>query len=954
LAQDWIARYDSLNDAALKLVVENEYNSATELYAVAFELAETEGDSYRAIEARLMQGSWLMYGPHRDFAKARQILINLENKYGDLFDIDQWAYFYRLMVWINEHWGNFEEALIQAEKAVEYAEISDDSVRLGRSLLDKANQERNLGKYKDSKETLLATLEIAIVDRNLYRDTNLLLFSSYIYLGEWDEGYEYLKAGYDMARQDEDYEDLKSAIYYMAIYQIRNSNLRFGLELLNEGLELAKRTNDDTRVAYYQGELGNLYLQLNEYEKALVQYNYVLQFYSSQEDETQSNQTLLQIGETYSAMREYDEAEKIFTEAFENAKAREDGFQVVYSLITMFELESRRGNMYKAKAYLDSAYAHPHSSSSEKIRNWSVRRYVTAPDSLVGLQLKKMMGRKWLNFSQNRNEQEYLNALSNNARIFEKTNVDSAFYFASKFFEIANKRRAGASAGFFRRLANVDYIDFYFTVGEWQYKYNGDDSKAFRLFEEAKSRALFDELYEAQMAPVFSANNPKSIRLLELQKSVDQLYQKLYSDISEEEKPEIKKQITEMELEYEVKLDAIKREISGDAVFDTPELTTLKKSQELLDDNTLILNYAALKNQLYVMVIGRNSLTLLKVADQWRFEVELTRLVNNYRDGILSQASNEELNVLAEPLLKVLLYPIKNLLTDIDNLVIMPDGPLNLLPFEALRLDGRYLIEDFTIKYLPSISVYGQIQKPHRNTELGLLAIAGTGFEDNDYYFNGGAQPDFLTLPYVLAEVDSVAKNIANIRLLENEDVTEAALKQQPLGKFKYLHFATHGDINELSPSQSGLILSKKINTESLFGEDGFLNAREISQLRLNADMVVLSACDTGTGRVLNGEGVMGLQRAFLIAGASSVVSSLWSIYDRSTPTFMGRFYYFLNEREQEEFGLLNSFMRWANWYEPEIIDYKAKALRDTKLAMINHPYYNHPVHWAAFVITGK
>ena len=160
--------------------------------------------------------------------------------------------------------------------------------------------------------------------------------------------------------------------------------------------------------------------------------------------------------------------------------------------------------------------------------------------------------------------------------------------------------------------------------------------------------------------------------------------------------------------------------------------------------------------------------------------------------------------------------------------------------------------------------------------------------------------------------------------------------------------------MNENVPNQSGLYLSSGHKMELLIGEDGFLTSSEIRALNLSADMVVLSACNTANGKIQNGEGLLGLQRAFLVAGASSVVASLWSIYDRSTPEFMIRFYDNLIEQKAEQFSLFDKFLVWADWYEPNLIDYKAQALRQTKLEMLNHPYFNHPVHWASFVITGK
>jgi len=127
-----------------------------------------------------------------------------------------------------------------------------------------------------------------------------------------------------------------------------------------------------------------------------------------------------------------------------------------------------------------------------------------------------------------------------------------------------------------------------------------------------------------------------------------------------------------------------------------------------------------------------------------------------------------------------------------------------------------------------------------------------------------------------------------------------------------------------------------------------------MSSLKLAANLVVLSACNTGFGKVVPGEGLLGLQRSFLKAGASSVMVSLWSIYDRSTAVFMSNFYENLNSFEKEEFGWWEKTLQFVGLYNTPLFDYKAKAIRDAKLKMLEHPYYNHPVYWAPFILIGK
>jgi CHAT domain-containing protein len=165
-------------------------------------------------------------------------------------------------------------------------------------------------------------------------------------------------------------------------------------------------------------------------------------------------------------------------------------------------------------------------------------------------------------------------------------------------------------------------------------------------------------------------------------------------------------------------------------------------------------------------------------------------------------------------------------------------------------------------------------------------------------------------------------------RVFLGMESTEEAVKREPLRRYRRLHFATHSLIDEKSPLRSAVILGTGDNTE----EDGFLEVSEISRLNLDCDLVVVSACQTGRGQLLSGEGIMGLSRAFLYAGARSVVVSLWNISDISTSQMMKGFYQHLVS------GIGN-----------------AAALRKAKLQMIGLGIQTqHPYYWAPFVMVGK
>ena len=210
-----------------------------------------------------------------------------------------------------------------------------------------------------------------------------------------------------------------------------------------------------------------------------------------------------------------------------------------------------------------------------------------------------------------------------------------------------------------------------------------------------------------------------------------------------------------------------------------------------------------------------------------------------------------------------------------------------------------------------------------------------TGFERGDEVL---AAEDYtergfslLPLPYSREEVLSIGKLFpsAESKIYLGAETREEIVKNEKLADFRYVHFASHGFLDETRPGRSGILLA----CDSQSSEDGILQMDEIMRLKMNADLVTLSACSTGLGKFVNGEGVLGLTRAFFYAGARNVAVSLWNVNDSATATTMENFYRNLNR------GLP-----------------KGEAMRRAKLAMLrgSQTSWRHPYYWAAFVVQGE
>ena len=288
---------------------------------------------------------------------------------------------------------------------------------------------------------------------------------------------------------------------------------------------------------------------------------------------------------------------------------------------------------------------------------------------------------------------------------------------------------------------------------------------------------------------------------------------------------------------------------------------------------------------------------------------DLERDVILFRDRIASR--DLDYRTLALSLYRRLLAPAEGQLQGKSTLVIVPDGGLWRLPFQALQPDpSRYLIEDHAIFYAPSLSVLYEIRKlrrPAQKPQRRLLAM------------------DAALVPAARREVEGLREvyGAGNVTIYSGPEADEALLKREA-PKYQVLHLAAHGVFEDHNPMDSYLVLAKAGKPEA-----GVFEARRMMDLDLRADMVVLSGCETGRGAAAS-EGLLGMSWALFIAGSPSTVASQWKVESNSTSDLMLGFH-----RNVQHEG-------------------KAAALRQAELAVMKNPEYRHPFYWSSFVLVGQ
>jgi CHAT domain-containing protein len=315
----------------------------------------------------------------------------------------------------------------------------------------------------------------------------------------------------------------------------------------------------------------------------------------------------------------------------------------------------------------------------------------------------------------------------------------------------------------------------------------------------------------------------------------------------------------------------------------------------------MLLEYVLGETQSYCLRITRSAASIV-VLPSGRKRIE--EFVNDYLSTVRSR--QPEIKP-AESLFSALLEPVIRGEPQ-TKLIVVPDGKLNLLPFDALRdSEGRFVLESHVITYAPSATVL-YLLRDHSHSERAtrnFLGVGGVIYSRATETLKAGAGDaspkanvladffgvDAVTFPDLPGSTQEVVEAAGIIRgnnqLLLGGDATESAFKKLALNEFRILHLAVHGVANTAFPDRAALVLGGSADS----GEDGLLQVREIRDLSLRADLVTLSACDTGSGKLLGQEGIASLERAFLLAGAKSVFASLWPADDTFTIALMKRMY---------------------------------------------------------------
>ena len=363
-------------------------------------------------------------------------------------------------------------------------------------------------------------------------------------------------------------------------------------------------------------------------------------------------------------------------------------------------------------------------------------------------------------------------------------------------------------------------------------------------------------------------------------------------------------QVEALDRDYRAFLERVRKESLEQASLMAVEPVTLPEIQALLPEGATLLEYELDDGGAVVWIVERQRFAVVRLSGDRQ---ALLGQIRRFRAALAGQAPIAEVQAQAQALYRRLIGPAREHIRG-QRLVIVPHGALHYLPFAALRSpDGRWLVEDFALSMLPSASV------------LRYLVDKAAGAPGRALVVGNPDLGPALALPWAEREARLVGQRENDATLLVRGDATEAQVKKL-VEAAGLIHFATHAELSESDPLSSAVLLVPGA------GEDGRLEVREVFGLDLHARLVVLSACETGLGKLSRGDELVGLQRAFLYAGTPAVVTTLWKVDDRASYELVRAFY--------DRLGAAGP----------------VEALRQAQLEALHA--FPHPFAWAAFEVT--
>ncbi|HEX5733217.1 MAG TPA: CHAT domain-containing tetratricopeptide repeat protein [Blastocatellia bacterium] len=847
------------------------------------------------------------------------------------------------------------------------SQVTQESIR---ERNQKAQDLRRNGKYSQAlelaRETLSMVYQYGI--QNKESETLFIIGTIHRVMGDYQEALESFRKSLNVAESRND----KT---YIAVNQngIGNVYLLRGdyakalrlYEMVKDEAEReyrrksADRGNEEAALATVWGNIGEVYKKLGNDAVALEAYDYSLSFQGNRPAQARA---LNDMGEIHQSHAEYAKAEELFHKSLDLSEKEGLEAQKVSALNSL-------GNLYlEQEKYAEALEYHKRTLQfAEKLGHRE--KLVIALYSLANTFFR--MGHydsaltyaaQSANIASTITLLEYVwraQTLEGKVRRILKQSERAAQNFRDAIDIIEQLRNQAVIDQQIKQRFFENKVTPYYEMVDLLVEQN-KVSEALLYAERAKGRVLYEtfQFGKLDVSKSLTPEERNKERLLEAETIfLNTQISKLSKDVDNATFDRLQAELKKARNEYESWRTALYAK-HPELQIQRGEPRPVNLNQTLLallNPRTALLEFVVLEDKTYLFVINKDDTNHQLPLIQKVYKIAATR--DQLRDKVRQfrqQIENKSFTVskLASQLYDLLLSPARNQLKDKRCLIVVADSVLWDLPFQALQSSpDRYLIEDYAVSYAQSATLLQEIingkSKRGKIRTAKLLAVGNPALgEKNTKSFTSFFSPEPLApLPQAEQQVRQLATlyDKRHSKIYTGIEAHEEAIKADA-GKYEILHFAAHGILNGTSPMYSHIVLSQVGNPLT---EDGLLEAWEVAKLDLNADLVVLSACETARGRIGAGEGVIGLSWAFFVAGSPTTVVSQWKVLSASTTRLMVEFY---RNLQSKPVALKNKGTREANSH---LLPAKAEALRRAALKMLKSSAYREPLYWAPFIIVG-
>lgn len=842
--------------------------------------------------------------------------------------------------------GELQKALNHYNQALSLWETLNYPAALGDTLNNIGVVYYNLGELQRSLDYYNRALPFRRAGKTPRKEADTIdnIGLVYIALGEPQQSLEYLKQSLGLRRAAKDVPGEANSLNQIGYAYDALGEASKALDYYNQSLLLRRMAGDRRGEAVTLKNIGVAYTSLLQPRQAIEQHEQALKLLRAIGSRREEALTLLNLGKAYALSGEPQKGAEYYTQALSIFQALNDRLGEARTRQSIAEVESERGNFDEARNQLEAAI-----SIIEAMR----------------------------------------------AQVLSQQLRTSFFASRQDAYEL--------EIDILMRMHHLDPT-------------KGFDAAALEVNERARARGLLETLSESGV----NIRQGVDPALLERERGLSQLLNsktvRLISSLGQRNRQEqaaaLKKEVDALEAEHQQVLGDIRQRSPHYAAITQPRPLGLREIQQLLDSDTLLLEYSLGSGRSYLWAVTQNSLRSFQLAGRAHVEQLSRRLYElvtarslrdskestQQRQARIRQADLQTPEAAAE-LSRVVFGPLTSELGN-RRLVVVADGALQYIPFAMLTMpkdgqqltkaadnasagtdarppgiaDYKPLIVEHEIVSLPSASTLAVQRRELAGRKVApnkLALIADPVFDSSDERVRSKTRgtkesapdkvaptpegievfaatrtlehlaeqdsgvpgnPRIRRLPYTRQEAErilAVAPTGVNLSAFDFKASLATALGGE-LRKYRYIHFATHGYIDSEKPALSSIVLS--LVNERGEPQDGFLNTQEIYNLNLPAELVVLSACQTGLGQEIKGEGLVGLTRGFMYAGAERIIVSMWNVSDKATADLMSRLYK----------GMLKDGQR------------PSAALRSAQVGLWKQKQWQAPYYWAAFVQQGE